>query len=128
MILCAREPGKCYYSEMWQDLGGLGGVGVNSGAHQVEFGTAGERFRGELASVARTSGLAYQSGVLLGEAHAPIAPVRACVRRANICMHVRRHTRGKQNGTPTTPWTFLAGESPDATAESMPHIVYRGQV
>ncbi|XP_014470744.1 PREDICTED: cytohesin-1 isoform X3 [Dinoponera quadriceps] len=24
---------------MWQDLGGLGGVGVNSGAHQVEFGT-----------------------------------------------------------------------------------------
>ncbi|XP_032677479.1 uncharacterized protein LOC116847028 isoform X1 [Odontomachus brunneus] len=25
---------------MWQDLGGLSGVGVNSGAHQVEFGTA----------------------------------------------------------------------------------------
>ncbi|XP_019697110.1 cytohesin-1 isoform X3 [Harpegnathos saltator] len=24
---------------MWQDLGGLGGVGVNPGAHQVEFGT-----------------------------------------------------------------------------------------
>ncbi|RLU17784.1 hypothetical protein DMN91_010021 [Ooceraea biroi] len=25
---------------MWQDLGGLGGVGVNSGAHQVDqFGT-----------------------------------------------------------------------------------------
>ncbi|XP_011173194.1 cytohesin-1 isoform X3 [Solenopsis invicta] len=40
MILCARESEKCYFSEMWQDLGGLGSVGVNSGAHQVDqFGT-----------------------------------------------------------------------------------------
>ncbi|EZA56499.1 hypothetical protein X777_03120 [Ooceraea biroi] len=30
---------------MWQDLGGLGGVGVNSGAHQVDqFGTTGKGF------------------------------------------------------------------------------------
>lgn len=45
MTLCARESGKCYFSEMWQDLGGLGGVGVNPGAHQVDqFGTTGEYF------------------------------------------------------------------------------------
>lgn len=41
----ARESEKCYLSEMWQDLGGLGSVGVNSGAHQVDqFGTTGKIF------------------------------------------------------------------------------------
>jgi len=45
VILCARWSGKCYFSEMWQDLGGLGGVGVNSVAHQIDqFATTGKKF------------------------------------------------------------------------------------
>ncbi|KAL6261387.1 hypothetical protein P5V15_006482 [Pogonomyrmex californicus] len=43
--VCACESGKCYFSEMWQDLGGLGSVGVNSGVHQADqFGTTGKGF------------------------------------------------------------------------------------
>lgn len=38
-----RVSGKCEFSEMWQDLDGLGGAGVNSGAHQVDqFNTTGK--------------------------------------------------------------------------------------
>ncbi|OAD58408.1 hypothetical protein WN48_10907 [Eufriesea mexicana] len=40
MILCVRVSEKCVFSEMWQDLHGVGGAGVNSGAHQLDqFGT-----------------------------------------------------------------------------------------
>lgn len=43
VILCVRVSGKCVFSEMWQDLDGLGGAGVNSGAHQLDqFGTTGK--------------------------------------------------------------------------------------
>lgn len=52
MILCARESEKCHFSEMWQDLGGLGSVGVNSGGHQVDqFGTTGKGFIGKFEHV-----------------------------------------------------------------------------
>lgn len=40
MRVCLK---KCDFPEMWQDLDGLGGSGVNSGVHQVDqFGTTGE--------------------------------------------------------------------------------------
>jgi len=85
VILCARESEKCHFSEMWQDLDGLGSVGVNSGAHQIDqFGTTG---KGSF-----------------------IDKFRVWSEKANICMHVvhRVFLRDKErtrSRSPCPPYT-----------------------
>lgn len=61
VILCVRASGKCVFSEMWQDLDGLGGAGVNSGAHQLDqFGTTGKKPFNKLSTIVCTSAVTWQ--------------------------------------------------------------------
>lgn len=93
--LCARESGKCYFSEMWQDLGSLGGVGVNSGAHQVDqFGTTGKRsvrIKFGIRSIRQVWGKPSAS-----ESFATAWRMRSC---SSCTPYRKRCTRSKQNGT-----------------------------
>lgn len=107
---------------MWQDLGGLGGVGVNPGAHQVDqFGTTGEFFsrRDKISERDARYGV-RQATVASLSLRLSLSP-RARALALLVC-HTRtyvRDTRSKQNGARTLPLASPSLENRPTRRKSM---------